>query len=135
MRKIVAAVVAGTVCLFSGCSMPWERNHCGFHFEILKPPTIDTNTPVLIQNGGQQVTAHPMGTSAGPVTEGQFLHGVPAPMMMPNARPEQRLRLMGPNIASGCEQPRGMSAEEWCKIMNEMNRMRMPAGPSSAGVQ
>lgn len=90
MRKILTLAVLSVTCL-SGCGLMGDKRRCGIHFEVLCPPIVETTTPVLVQNGGQQVTAHPMGTLAGPVTEGRSIHAPVVPnQTIPQAMPSRQ---------------------------------------------
>ena len=67
--------VACLTCAAAGCSSPSCVTSTGWRFEVMKPPTISVSTPILVQGGSSMVSAHPIGTVAGPVTDGQFTQG------------------------------------------------------------
>jgi len=115
MKKVFCLLAV--VLSLTGC-MSTRRDcaSCGWHFEILKPPTLTIQTPVLVQGGQSVLGAHPVGAVAGPVTEGQFLHA-PTPSVAPTAPPMRRLdalrsRISGNDCGAPC-----LSYDEWRALM------------------
>ena len=80
-KKFMLAAFVGSAMLaaLAGCQTEACQRGCGFHFEVLKPPTITVATPVLVQGGSSLVGAHPIGTVAGPVVQGEYQHAPAAP--------------------------------------------------------
>lgn len=129
MRQILAMCVV--VAISAGCqSITGDRAHVGYHFSIDKPSSIDTNTPVLVQQTSGATNLHPMGTTAGPVSDGQFNQ---APTAAVPVMPKTAViyRRTNPNMAMAsdpCDETGRLTAAEWCKIMSQMNAQRMPVG-------
>jgi hypothetical protein len=131
MKKFLALVFVGLVGV-SGCALTGDKAHCGFHFEILKPPTIDTSNPVLVQQTPGMLHGQPMGTISGPMGgQGQFQQGpmLAPPMALPCEPISQatyvprlnRLRQTGPEACPpGCL----MSSEDWARVMQEMRQQQ-----------
>lgn len=124
MRKINACVVL-SLLLTAGCAMPGDKATVGWEFHVLKPPTINTESPVLVQAAQTTVGAHPMGTVSGPVTDGAFNHAPTAPSQpMPKAS-ARRYQVIPAEIDSDCA-PRGaLTCDEWMKIMSQMQSQRI----------
>lgn len=110
--------------LLAGCALPGDKATCGFHVELIKPPTINTESPVLVQTGTPIVGAHPMGTVSGPVQEGQYLHGPAAPPMpaAPAAKTLMRMPIGG--VHAPCQPGGVLSVEDWCRIQTQMNGVK-----------
>lgn len=123
MRKIVYCLVLASMGTL-GCSLPGDKARCGFHFEVIKPPTINTESPVLVQTGQPIVGAHPMGTVSGPVQEGQFLHGPAQPTPTVPVPPRSMMRMP---IGGVCDpyRPGGvLTVEEWCRIQQQQQQVK-----------
>lgn len=113
MRKFMM-LSALSALSFAGCQIPHNKATCGFHFEILKPPTLNTEMPVLIQSSSPQVGAHPIGSVSGPVQEGQYLHS-PATPMSSGLVPQAPLRrLINQPCNAPCDPKQVLTHEDWC---------------------
>lgn len=124
MRKIVLLVgllLAGV----SGCSMPWERAHCGWYAGIIKPATLDQPNQVLIQPNLMNGNASPIGSVAGPVLDGQHTLGQTqqaVPLVMPRAGA----------VLSECapcppypQHPR-LTFQQWCEMQRQAKGTALP---------
>jgi len=120
MGRILGIALCGCA-LMTGCQLPGDRARCGFTFSIVKPPTVNTESPVLIQTGAPIVGAHPMGNVAGPVQEGQFLHGPAMPPATVPQVPKTMLRMPIGGIHAPCKEGGYLTVEEWCAIQRATN--------------
>lgn len=121
LAGLVAPCIAG--CMTPNCGSSW-----GFHAELLKAPTIKTENAVLLQQGAPVVAAHPMGNVSGPVTEGQNLFAPTQPPVVPAPPQLGRLKIYPGTACDPCQPRHGLTVEEWCKLMGEMQRSKMPVG-------
>lgn len=124
MRYILLGFVA-FLPLTAGCQMLGYKKTCGLHIEILCPPTIETSGTVMIQQGQPITGAHPMGQVSGPITEGQNLFAPAVPQMSPAPPLMNKLRIApGVSTYDPCAPRTGISAEEWCRIMGQMQSVQ-----------
>lgn len=89
--------------------------------------------PVLVNQGAPFQSATPVGGVAGPVVGGQWLHGsgpamVPQPVapVVPSFPPATLLPHPSPAIQAPA---RGMTCEELCERIRQMERERGLSGP------
>ena len=125
MRKNLCFVLC-ILCLTSGCHMARDRAHVGWHFSVVKPPSIDTDTPVLINYGSPAMNAHPVGTAAGPVVGGQFTQGTM--QMGPTIPPPidtRRLDIVHPPCPPLAPTTR-LTYEDWCRINGQVPAKKKP---------
>lgn len=126
MRKILCFVLC-ILCCSSGCNALRDRAHVGWHFEIVKPPSIDTDTPVLLQYGGRNMNVQPVGTAAGPITHGAFTQDASqtVPLGVAPASPTRQTISQ-----SGCgtvQIPHRLTCEEWCQLQRQIQYKPTPA--------
>lgn len=137
------AVCGVMACGLAGCANDGGcHRSCGWRFEVVKPPIVTTTTPILIQSSSGQFGAHPMGSLAGPVTEGSATHAPAMPMpagpLVPPASPppgpQSRAAGMmrgGPVAfgAANCDQPC-----DWSKVCQRLDAIeaRLPAGAAAS---
>lgn len=123
LQAICAAAFASFAC--TGCSLPGEKARMGWTFIAHKPPVVNTEMPVLVQHQTGDITGQPLGTVAGPVNAGQWLHGKGNVPLMMGQVPGVRADM----VYGGCQQPVNqqlMTCEQWCQIMRAAQAQRMP---------
>lgn len=107
--------------LLTGCGMLGDHRRCGIHFEVLLPASVEQRNDVLVGNTGAQITAHPMGSLAGPVLTGQAIHGptvplVPTPAPMPAGRPGVMYDPCGPLMPQSYR----LTVDEWQNLQQRI---------------
>jgi hypothetical protein len=127
MRTILS--VAALACVLSaGCSLPGEKVQCGWYAGIIKPPVINTEMPVLVQQQQGLMGASPLGSVSGPVSEGQFIHSATTPVMPQPIPMQSRLKMIATPQYDPCPPGTRLTAEEWLKIADQAGRQKMPNG-------
>lgn len=124
MRKI-AFVLSFVLPLCTGCLLTGDRAHTGWSIHIDHPSSVDTNMPVLVQSGQTQTQAHPLGTVAGPVTSGDFSHGVMQPTpAAPLPRAGAQIGVCDP-VPPQCGPPR-LTVQEFKEAASAINSRTLP---------
>lgn len=119
-----------------GCAGLEGKSRCGFHFEILKPPVIESNTPIIVNMGPGMTGVNAIGATAGPITESRTLSAplvapYAPPLMTPCAPPAALpSRLYAPECVP---QQAPLSMEDMCRAYLAQQQLRapqrMPGGP------
>lgn len=122
MRKLLLVVPVVLVCL-SGCSLPWEKRHCGLDVHFIMPASIETNGTVLIQGNSGSIEAHPMGTVTGPISDGSFNAAPTKPAVPPAPMPNKALSVGDCGPQAG---PPRLSCDEWMNMMNATRNASVP---------
>lgn len=132
MRKFLLLALP-LVALTSGCQLSGGKTHSGCGFWWYTPPSIDTEMPVLVNAPQTQGTAHPVGSVAGPISDGTFNHA-PIPPMGMAPMPKGAAIYSG---GDGCYPPPGpprLTIQEWRDCINGI-RVQPSPGTTSGGVQ
>ena len=125
MRNVLYAILLLLPSL-AGCALTGDKARCGFHFELLKPPSFNTEGAVLIQSGGPALAAHPLGTLTGPLIEGsgRIAPVVPVPVApIPLPMPKSS-GFIGDCIPSAY--PPRLTAEEWISLQDKVKSKSLP---------
>lgn len=107
---VSAAAIAATFALvgLSGCSSSGSCARCGWRFEIIKPPMVETHGAVLVHQGAPLMGAMPVGHLSGPIAEPVpvQLRQLPAPRMVLPCEPAPRAAAPCPELPVPREAPR-----------------------------
>lgn len=131
MSKLLFIVPCLVGPFLTGCAMFGEKAHCGFRFEILKPPYIDTSMPVLVQSTSPTVSGQPMGITTGPIGGGDhYFQSPPQTIPVPCAPQAPPVRTYAPPLAAPCgEEGPALTQSQWRSVLRGMAPLNAPSTP------
>lgn len=124
------------VLIAPGCCCHQKSADMGWRFEVVRPPVIHTEMPMLVQSGPGLLSAQPLGGAVGPIAAGTWQQAgglepaqayarpviVPQPLAAPCVPQQQTLP--APSLAP----QRQLTCEEWCELMKARG-VPLPAIP------